>query len=138
MNKKLWLILCVSLFTIAVTGQRAAALPPRPADEETPVTPLGASIQLQLTNAATGPNGVWTVVEWQNSLGSWYTVEGWQGTVELDGTQTWWLDASNFGTGPFRWRVFAQKDGTLLATSDSFYLPENANSTLPVPLTVAQ
>ena len=106
-----------------------STLPPRPSAVPTvTVTPLpvyvppmvGGSIMLRVPSA---PAGLWTVVQWQDGLGGWHDVEGWQGTL-VDGWQIWWVARRDFGTGPFRWVVYQDSTkGALLAVSQSFNLP---------------
>jgi len=106
-----------------------STLPPRPTAMPTvTVTPLpvyvppmvGGSIELRVPSA---PAGLWTVVQWQDGLGGWHDVEGWQGTL-VDGWQIWWVARRDFGTGPFRWIVYQDPTkGALLAVSQSFNLP---------------
>ncbi len=79
------------------------------------------------------PAGLWTIVPWQDALGGWHDVQGWQGT--LDGYQKlWWVAEDDFGTGPFRWALYQGKGGALLAVSESFYLPGLTNETVEVSL----
>jgi hypothetical protein len=106
-----------------------ATLPPRPTAVPTvTVTPLpvyvppmvGGSIELRIPSA---PAGLWTVVQWQDGLGGWHDVEGWQGTL-VDGWQIWWVARRDFRKGPFRWIVYQDlTKGALLAVSQSFNLP---------------
>ena len=103
-----------------------ADLPPRPEPTETAV-PLksdsikGAQIKLMVTQPI---GNEWTVVEWQNPMtGEWAAVEGWQGTLQPDGTQVWWVGREHFGEGPFRWLVYAGEDGQLMETSETFTMP---------------
>jgi hypothetical protein len=108
---------------------RQSTLPPRPTAVPTmTVTPppvyvppmVGGSITLRIPSA---PAGLWTVVQWQDGLGGWHDVEGWQGTL-VDGWQIWWVARRDFGTGPFRWAVYQNPTrNVLLAASESFNLP---------------
>ena len=61
----------------------------------------------------------------KGKYGEWTTVDGWQGTVETDGTQVWWVDGDDYGTGPFRWLAFDEEGGEQLGLSDNFNLPEH-------------
>lgn len=110
-----------------VQGTVAGGLPPRPEPTATPGSDAsveGAIIRLQLLGILdTGPQGVWTAVQWQDAFGDWHTVEGWQGTTELDGSQAWWVGPEDFDTGPFRWVVYESEGGPELGHSDSFMLP---------------
>ena len=50
---------------------RSSTLSPQP--------PMGGYIELHVPIA---PAGMWTIVQWRGSLGEWYDVEGWQGTLD--------------------------------------------------------
>jgi hypothetical protein len=93
-------------------------------DDDDKDIPIGAYIELQ---AASAPSDAWTVVQWQDRAGGWHDVEGWQGTLEPDGSKRWWVSAKDFGTGPFRWIVTDRQGGQLLAISAPFSLPAVAN-----------
>jgi hypothetical protein len=113
-------------------------LPPEPTD--IPGVPpgsrpsKGAFIALHVPSA---PEGVWTVVQWQDGLGNWQDVEGWQGTLEAEDEKVWWVASKDFNTGPFRWAVYQYKDGPLLAASASFDLPHAAGEVVAVRVTLA-
>ncbi len=101
----------------------------------TPAAPLardGAAIWLRVQGRAGDPRwqSLWTVVQWQDALGDWHDVEGWRGTLDEvakgEGRKVWWLPAELFGAGPFRWVIYAQPDGAVLASSPAFHLPESA------------
>ncbi len=74
---------------------------------------------------------LWTVVQWQDVQGDWHDVDGWQGGLdeisESTGQKTWWFSKTLAGQGPFRWLVYRNPGGKLLAESESFYLPSYAN-----------
>jgi hypothetical protein len=90
------------------------------------------------------------VVQWQDKAGGWHDVEGWQGTLEpdgspapqggtgagRDGSKRWWVAAKDFGTGPFRWIVTQGKNGRPLAASAWFNLPSVANETVRIEVEV--
>lgn len=100
-----------------------AALPTRPPTATPDATPLpivGALIALNVPNASAT---AWTVVQWQDGLGGWHTVEGWQGNFDEGLSKVWWVAPKDFDTGPFRWVVFDQRDGKVWGTSQSFDLP---------------
>jgi hypothetical protein len=120
------LFLWLTLSLMQPAAPVRADLPPRPDPTETAVPPKSDSIKgAQIKLMVAQPIGnEWTVVEWQNPMsGEWTAVEGWQGTLELDGTQVWWVGREHFGDGPFRWLVYASEDGQLLETSESFTMP---------------
>ena len=143
------LLVATALFLFALIlgfNQRnviAGGLPPRPEPTATPIpstqsSPDGALIELHYDGIAVGPQGVWTVVEWQDTETlKWYEVQGWQGTVELDGTQKWWVAPADLGTGPFRWVIYDAEDGDVLQTSDEFNLPASETLITVVPVSVA-
>ncbi|MEM7347426.1 MAG: hypothetical protein AAF485_24570, partial [Chloroflexota bacterium] len=81
------------------------------------------------------PASAWTKVQWQNVNNDWEDVTGWQGTL-TQGSRRWWVDAKDFGTGPFRWVITDGKGGTVIATSDSFNLPQFPNDPVVTQLTV--
>lgn len=86
---------------------------------------------LQTEGLPVGSTGVWTAVQWQDpNTGMWHLVEGWQGTLDLDGSQTWWVGTEILGKGPFRWVIYAEKEGEELAVSSSFNLPEKSGQTV--------
>ena len=115
-----------------------AALPPRPTAELVKSNQPSAYIELQLSGATVGSDGVWTIVQWVDEFGDWHDVVGWQGTVELDGTQTWWVAPDDLGKGPFRWQVYDSPTGDVIATSDEFMLPGQKRYVLVVPVEVAE
>lgn len=115
----LFLLLATSLMQPAAPAR--AELPPRPTAVPTNAPTNGAQIKLVVAEAV---GNEWTAVQWQNpDTGTWITVDGWQGTVEADGTQIWWVGSEQFGRGPFRWLVFDEEAGTLLETSETFTMP---------------
>jgi len=117
----------------------ARALPPRPSpplpplpdrpqgstSDEQATPPRGATIELIVES---GSPALWTIVQWQDGLGGWHNVEGWQGTLD-DGThKVWWVDAADLGKGPFRWLV--ELDDGMLAVSEPFDLPAAAGESV--------
>ena len=104
-----------------------ADLPPRPSTP-TPVPTSaprtsveGAFIELQIENA---PSGAWTVVQWQDGLGGWHDVEGWQGTLDDADSKLWWVAPEDLGSGPFRWQVLTAPEGEVVGLSEAFMLPD--------------
>jgi hypothetical protein len=55
-----------------------------------------------------------------------------------DGRVRWWVEAGDFGAGPFRWVVYDRADGARLAVSDSFYLPSSTRETVSVELSILE
>lgn len=109
-----------------------AGLPPRP-EEESAGASDGALIVLSL--GAPAP-GVWAVVQWQDGLGRWQDVQGWQGWVETLWGEThgkvWWVSPRDLGAGPFRWALFSNQQ--LVRASEPFYLPGEKGTTRVIPL----
>jgi hypothetical protein len=79
---------------------------------------------------------LWTVVQWQDAQGGWHPVEEWQGTFNKENQVVWGVAPDDQGKGPFRWAIYRGQDGPLVATSDSFYLPDSADKSvwIEVPL----
>jgi hypothetical protein len=77
-------------------------------------------------------------VQWQNVYGVWHDVTGWQGTFDTItagvGTKLWWVAEKDFGSGPFRWVVYRNPGGAVVATSAPFYLPDVAGRTVTVEI----
>ena len=74
---------------------------------------------------------LWAEVQWEDLAGNWHTVEGWRGTV-VNGSTRWWVEEKDFGKGPFRWVIYQQQGGPLLAVSQLFYLPDQSQQSLVV------
>jgi len=113
-----------------------------PSPESVPAQPAQSSaivLEARSTAALAWAN-LWTVVEQQTEDGAWQAVEGWQGTFDTVvadvGYKTWDVPPGLFGQGPFRWRVDAEQNGSTLATSDPFTLPERAGVRLVVTVTL--
>jgi hypothetical protein len=98
--------------------------------------PIGAHIVLHVPAAR---DGVWTIVQWQDTAGGWHDVDGWQGTLDVGHRIMWWLAPDLFGKGPFRWLVYqsAERD-KLLATSDPFYLPAAESEKLRIEVSLSE
>ncbi len=102
-----------------VWGRAAMALPPRPDQPVATPTPYGGAIELCIEGFEPG---LWAVVQWQDGLGGWHDVEGWRGEPATANV-IWWVSPRDFATGPFRWAVYDEAGGELLAASDPFDLP---------------
>jgi hypothetical protein len=134
-----------------------SALPPRPTSEPTPTPqpmpavkprPGGGVIELRVQFAQGWSwtsipwQELWTVIQWQDWLGNWHNVQGWQGGLDnvlsqdgqIVGTQSWWVDQADLAKGPFRWVIYHDPAGQPLATSDPFYLPRVGGQTVQVPV----
>jgi len=72
---------------------------------------------------------LWTLVQWQDGLGGWHDVEGWQGTLDKisngEGRKVWWVAEANFGQGPFRWVVCQDRSCKRVVFSAPFNLPRS-------------
>lgn len=143
------MLFAFSFLAVSVNHSSAspAGLPTRPTDMPTAVntptpTPIpatatpvpivtpkayGAYIQLQVSGTY-DPTHLWTIVQWEDTDGGWHNVDGWQGTLDDGISKTWWVAPEDFNTGPFRWAVYNQKGGDLLATSNSFQLPDRTKA----------
>lgn len=114
--------------------------PTPPSPEKATSQPAGAFIALQVTCAAPLSRVYWTAIQWQDRLGTWHTVEGWQGTFDEfeagKGLKRWWLPASLFGQGPFRWVIYAERGGDVLTHSAPFYLPSAKLRTLRIEVSL--
>ncbi len=73
--------------------------------------------------------GLWTEVQWVDGAGSWHAVENWRGETNGGGGITWWVEAKDFGTGPFRFAVYDVAGGNLLGASEPFMLPQRNQTT---------
>ncbi len=121
-----------------------APVPPAPAPAST--SDDGGRIELRAefpkTWYKTGIHwqNLWTVVQWQDDPGVWRNVEGWQGTLDevQDGVgrKEWWVAGRDLGKGPFRWVVYQGQGGGPLATSESFYLPDDVGRITQIGVTV--
>jgi len=112
-------------------------LPPRPTPRSTSTTQPslpGAYIELRVLSA---PTGLWTKVQWQDGWGDWHDVEGWQGTLDTPDEKVWWVAPKDFGGGPYRWAIYASRDGPSLGASDPFYLPEAAGLSVRVSISAS-
>ena len=139
-KSQIWLtvILLSACALLLATWASPSALADRPPRWPTPPRPTatpaprGAIIELHVESA---PAGLWTVVQWQDALGGWHDVGGWQGTLDAGDRKTWWVDEDDYGKGPFRWMV--TQGGELMATSEPFYLPEATGQIIRVSVSLA-
>ncbi len=138
------LILVVALGATTTTILAAPPdLPPRPgippgppADPPTAKV-VGGILRVYVQNAG----AQWVLVQWQDSLGNWITVDSWRGAFDsIDngvGIKTWWADQSLFGPTLYRWVVYDPGSGKVVATGDPFNLPtankQTVTSTIVLP-----
>lgn len=125
-------IICVGVITLYLPNHVYAELPPRPTktvipanQQPTPDHPSGTLI----LNTQPAITGAWSVVQWQDATGVWQDVEGWRGEVSA-GKTIWWVEQTQWHTGPFRWAIFETKGGKLVATSALFLLPGSGEKTI--------
>jgi hypothetical protein len=71
---------------------------------------------------------MWTKIQWQDDVGNWHDVEGWQGTLDKSasggGQKTWWVPDSLFKHGAFRWVIYDKQGGEVLGISQAFNTPK--------------
>ncbi len=65
-----------------------------------------------------------------DGAGNWHDVTGWLGQM-AGGEVQWRVLPKDYDTGPFRWVILDAPDGTVLAVSKPFDLP---NSSAPLLL----
>lgn len=104
----------------------AFVIPTQPA----PVAEVGY-IHLMVHQA---PASAFAVVQWQDGLGGWNLVEGWQ-TQLPTGQHTWAVLPTHFGQGPFRWVVYDRPGGKVIATSARFTLPGQTGQIISLTVT---
>ena len=136
--------LLIVVWGVSLAQAAPSALPPRP----TPVTPTPPSVSVPTSpgwaaielHVQPTQADRWTVVQWQDAFGGWHDVEGWRGTLDEVsngvGNKKWWVARPNFDTGPFRWVVYQNQGGKLLAVSKVFRLPPSENSAVVVEVSL--
>jgi len=154
-------VMCLLFFLVALPVLVEAAPPllptrplptatatPTPTPTLTPTLTLtpeseparGSAIVLQVQSTAADWHSLWTTVEWQDVDGAWRLVEGWQGAFDTIkgevGYKTWSIPPSLFGQRPFRWVIYDQSGGAVLATSESFEMPRSAGQTITINITL--
>lgn len=132
-------IIIISFALLAATTPQDLPPRPTPAPNPTPVPtvrpsqPKGALIQLTIDSATPLAAQTWTAVQWQDPLGDWYLVDGWQGNPDNKQQVTWWVAPADLGSGPFRWLIFADDtQNNLLHSTDSFTLPAHSNQDMQI------
>lgn len=132
LSSLLFMFLFLSLFFFSPAV--SADAPPRPELTPTPpptTTPIPlvspsqssqpAAIILTLSNP---DSAYWTSVQWLDEDDEWQDVSDWQSDFNDAGLVVWAVAAKDYGTGPYRWVIYDEKDGTMYSTTDLFYLPE--------------
>jgi hypothetical protein len=81
------------------------------------------------------PSSIWITVQWQDGVGVWRTVDGWQGTassVDNNGVlfQQWDVGPELFGRGPFRWVLYSFQGGSIVGISPNFNMPATSHLNL--------
>lgn len=118
-------------------GKEAALPPPRE----------GATIELRVRPPESGtPAGLhwkelWTIVQWQDGLGAWHDVEGWQAPLERVANgelgKVWAVGPKDLGSGPFRWVILRGRRGVQLGSSEPFHMPLHGGETTRVEVTLS-
>lgn len=131
----LFIVVLTFMFSVYPAQTVVSNMPPRPLDpppvpeptpEPTPPPPpthtfiQGAFIQL---NVIGGEAETFTMMQWQDGLGNWHDIGGWRGQLYQGQWIRWWLPDTLLGLGPFRWLVYEQPEGGLLAISSEFDMP---------------
>ena len=120
------------------TGATAAAVQGAIVGSYEETKPRGGWIELQVQNV-TDP-GLWSIVQWQDSAGTWLDVDSWRGLFDRVesgvGVKKWWVDAKDFNT-KFRWIVFKGNRNTVVFTSPAVSVKENKQLViLPVAIQI--
>jgi hypothetical protein len=106
-------------------------------------------------HAPGAPEGAWVGVQWRDQNGRWNNVEGWQAPLETATTamtsgmgsqtggtgstganaaaqnvptKTFGVFERDYGSGPFRWIIYAPDGGRVFGTSNRFFLPSGGGS----------
>jgi len=81
--------------------------------------------------------GLWTQVQWLAGDGNWYDVNGWGGNLTADNDVLWFVGNEHLGAqAAFRWLAYDAEGGTLLGTSEQFYLPTAVKETIYITITI--
>jgi hypothetical protein len=117
------------------------AAAPAAADPETLAaqTAAGFGFATLVARVPNAPAGAWAGIQWQDGLGGWHDVSGWQGPMTLQpttnvSTRQWAVYPKDYGRGPFRWVVYSEQDGAVWATSTRYNLPNGDGATLAMTL----
>ncbi len=93
--------------------------------------------------APAAPAGAWISVEYQDPVGAWHAVAGWQGNLdkfEDTGLQfkQWAVSPDLAGQGPFRWVIYTAQGGAVWAVTDLFNLPGGNGTKLEITVQAAK
>jgi hypothetical protein len=113
-------VMLIASFLPAPAEVAVAGWPARPQDPPASGSELsGRTVELLIVGPRQAVPLI-AVVQWQDELGEWHDIDGWQS--EIEGSRiTWHRAAKDLRTGPFRWVVYG--DSVILGTSESFSLP---------------
>lgn len=85
---------------------------------------------------------LWTRVQWQDGLGYWHVVEGWQASLDEvrgdNGRKIWYVSDDLFGRGPFCWVVYPSPESEPIAISLPFRMPSSAGVIVQADLAVGK
>jgi hypothetical protein len=95
------------------------------------VAPASTSRGAIAVTAVNPPTTAWAGVQWLDPNGvQWHNIDSWFGALnQTDGRMAFWVDPSQFGTGPYRWVIYDKdpaQGGKLWGVSDPFMFPRTA------------
>jgi hypothetical protein len=95
------------------------------------VAPASTSRGAIAVTAVNPPATAWAGVQWGDPSGAhWFNINPWFGALnQTDGRMAFWVDPSQFGTGPYRWVIYDMdpaQGGKLWGVSDPFMFPRTA------------
>ena len=105
---------------------------PTPVTTPEPETTLPSTAVIILTLPDPAPV-LWTSVQWQDEQGVWINASGWQSDFNADNMVVWAVAPAEYGTGPYRWVIYAEEGGDIQAMSDLFELP-NGRYAMRIPV----
>jgi 4-amino-4-deoxy-L-arabinose transferase-like glycosyltransferase len=71
--------------------------------------------------------GLQSVVQWQDGTGAWQDIDNWKSDLSANEPVRWWIEAKDFGKGPFRWGAFKSDHPLPVAVSQPFYMPDKTH-----------